>query len=563
MKSIVDDDGDDEDYIDGEDHDDKDDEDYIDGEDHDDEDDDNKLYEDNFSFCTDDASSSDEEEFESENTEERISKCWMNCQNKSTKLNMEIMSSGQRWMNSCTSVTDEITMKPLPPLHICHIAQDGKTRHCFTLETLYKIAMTSNAIENRSGETKKLQFLQPPHFITPMEDDLIDQISCRFGRGALNIEGSEFYKKQSQPKSKLVELGFFREDHFSPSEFKESLNRYMARNMVGDIYCCPLCYNEAHRRVCLDGKPENDENDADLPYDNETFNMDPMTILSKLDGGKLCSASTFCFQKAHLVKRHLRDVHGVDTSTLDGNELFHRFKIRASDGLLQRYLVKLHNRMLKQDDMTSYWFQGHNQSYIYLRQLINRRALEVEAAEINGVTGSLGGADSLSEFGSSFKRRERRIWRRLSAPYKKELDGALERESEGTRDEGNGPMKQLVEDLRRRRKRRDVVETDQSEEDSSLDTEEDLVTVIEPEEDDYEDYDGDEDDEWLKRPALLARRSSKEEKTMGAALPKRKGEKDQAQLMSQTLINSPNLTPSKKRNSWILLDSDDESLEVI
>jgi len=340
MKSIVDDDGDDEDYIDGEDHDDKDDEDYIDGEDHDDEDDDNKLYEDNFSFCTDDASSSDEEEFESENTEERISKCWMNCQNKSTKLNMEIMSSGQRWMNSCTSVTDEITMSPLPPLHICYRTPDGKTRHCFALETLYKIAMTSNIIKNRSGETKKLQFLQPPHFSTPMEDDLIDQISCRFGRGALNIEESEFYKKELGIKRNRAELDYLREidhDHFSPSEFRESLNRYMSKNMVGDIYCCPLCYIEAYRRVYLDGKSEDEDSDededdgrdSDENNDLGAFSMDPMTILSELDGDEeFRSASAFCFQKLHLVKRHLRDVHGVDTSALDGNELFHRFKVR-------------------------------------------------------------------------------------------------------------------------------------------------------------------------------------------------------------------------------------------
>jgi len=585
MKSIVDDDGDDEDY--------------IDGEDHDDEDDDNKLYEDNFSFCTDDASSSDEEEFESENTEERISKCWMNCQKKSTKLNMEIMSSGQRWMNSCTSVTDEITMSPLPPLHICYRTPDGKTRHCFALETLYKIAMTSNIIKNRSGETKKLQFLQPPHFSTPMEDDLIDQISCRFGRGALNIEESEFYKKELGIKRNRAELDYLREidhDHFSPSEFRESLNRYMSKNMVGDIYCCPLCYIEAYRRVYLDGKSEDEDSDededdgrdSDENNDLGAFSMDPMTILSELDGDEeFRSASAFCFQKLHLVKRHLRDVHGVDTSALDGNELFHRFKIRASDGLLQRYLVKLHNRMLKQGDMMSYWFQGHNQSYIYLRQLIDKREQEAEAAEQMNGTRILGSDESLlPEFGSSFKHRGQRIWGRLSAPYRKDEtfdikefvvdddneeysedeeqsdeQSQVARSIEKNEDVESDPMEQIVKELQRRRKSRgDKIESDHSQEGGSSDSEEESNS---DEPDDNFEEESDED-EWLKkkraaRPSRLSRSSNEEIRAKKLRRGKRKNQQEQS---DSPLLTSSNLTPSKKRNLRIL-DSDDDSLEVI
>ncbi len=46
-----------------------------------------------------------------------------------------------------------------------------------------------------SSPSGALQFLQPPHFRVPMEDDLLDQIASRFGRSSLVIEHSSMYKK--------------------------------------------------------------------------------------------------------------------------------------------------------------------------------------------------------------------------------------------------------------------------------------------------------------------------------------------------------------------------------
>jgi hypothetical protein len=77
------------------------------------------------------------------------------------------------------------------------------------------------ALENHE-DGQKLTFLQPPHFDSPMSEDLEDQIACRFGRQAWKIENSKNYR------------------------------RYYERFVLGlgehDLYCCPICYNEADRR---------------------------------------------------------------------------------------------------------------------------------------------------------------------------------------------------------------------------------------------------------------------------------------------------------------------------
>jgi hypothetical protein len=58
---------------------------------------------------------------------------------------------------TCPSATDAITADPLPPLHVCYVAPDGRSRQCFTLETLHKIATTSQHPQYRQNLSDQAQ----------------------------------------------------------------------------------------------------------------------------------------------------------------------------------------------------------------------------------------------------------------------------------------------------------------------------------------------------------------------------------------------------------------------
>lgn len=57
--------------------------------------------------------------------------------------------------------------------------------------------------------------------------------------------------------------------------------------------------------------------------------------------------------------------------------------------------------------MQMYWAEGHNQSYIFLRHLIERRELSLSRTD----------EDHNCEFCTSFPNRSKKIWCTLSAPY--------------------------------------------------------------------------------------------------------------------------------------------------
>ncbi|KAL7469988.1 hypothetical protein ACHAXS_010227, partial [Conticribra weissflogii] len=257
---------------------------------------------------------------------------------------------------SCPSTHDGITMMKLPKNkpHICYISPDGGTRHCFTIDTLYRIAISrkDNHDTNFSAGTQKLQFLQPPHFRSPMEDDLIDQIASRFGRSALIIEKSNIYKKLTRRGwTSNIDPGDFEDemDDFDDDgeyvggmggdgnhhglNFDERFQNYL-KNLMGntDLYCCPLCYIEADRRLGNHGDEEmeadddSDEEGDDTAVDRFSFIDDPLTILESLDS-TFKTASSFCFRLLSGVKSHLKNVHGVQISEISGNDLFKRFQV--------------------------------------------------------------------------------------------------------------------------------------------------------------------------------------------------------------------------------------------
>ena len=357
---------------------------------------------------------------------------------------------------ACPSTNDSVTMATLPKNkpHVCYVSPNGKTRHCFALDTLYRIAISARegAANDESrvalgGAPAPLVFLQPSHFRASMDDDLLDQIALRFGRPELVIEDSELYRKTVGRHDGLFgamsvlmdkELDQFDKDgeyvgHGSAScvgvstqrNFRNCFERYMQELMGStDVYCCPLCYNEADRRQGSnedeemweddESKDEKDDGTALGTEDRFSFLDDPLTILGSLDLDKFEVAATFCFRLLSDLKKHLRDVHGVDPREVEGNDVFKRFQIRASDGLLQSWLRRSTCRTTVQGDMARYWRGGENQSFVLLLNQIEKRKLHEEQDDDE--------EEREGGFCGSYPRRARRVWMDVSAPYLKQAD---------------------------------------------------------------------------------------------------------------------------------------------
>jgi hypothetical protein len=293
----------------------------------------------------------------------------------------------------CHSTEDAITLEILPKKHVCYISPDGQSRQCFAIDTLRQIALKTSKLRIRLDlDGERVTFLQPPHFRTAMSDDMLDQIASRFGRQALDLHG-DFYKRKSRD---IVAGGGVKDDDGDTDfndmfgtgqvaqdedEFIGYVQRYMDNQMGSqDIYTCPLCYSEMHRRIVKTDRikangdddddnseaasePKKEDDDEQLPTDSV---YDPMLVLGDLDDDTFRAASLFCFTKVANVKKHLRGDHTVDIRGIQGNDLYMRFRVRAPDGLLQRYLKNSFRSGTYQGDMRRYWNDGNGQSFVYL-----------------------------------------------------------------------------------------------------------------------------------------------------------------------------------------------------
>ena len=448
----------------------------------------------------------------------------------------------------CPSKIDEITMEPLPRLHVCCVAPDGEGRFCFALDTLYRIALMDP--RRHHTDSNKIAFKQPPHFRLVMEDELVDQIASRFGRLALNIEDSNIYKRSIVGQNRTVHLDFHRELSVDASQdFHDRFNEYLSSQMgSGDLYCCPLCYVEAHRRLGTGADPDDDSDAstngarASSGQENielEDFRFDPMTVLGGLDGEDFVIASNFCFRKVSQVKKHIRDDHQCATKNVEGNDLYQRFQIRAADGLLQRWLNKhekksFHLTVRSAGAMNSYWYQGHNASFIYLRdrvEAVQRFREEPGNEDDNNLDG--GDRQKSAEYFDSFERRGRRIWATLSAPYEKEDPSAIndfiaDDDEEEEVDDGPAPFaanifedekspeQLIIESMKKRRRRQgpafDMSSDDYDDEESS----EDGLEIVGEDAKYYSEEE--EEDEWTKKKSL---RENLQKRRSDAAAAKR------------------------------------------
>ena len=347
----------------------------------------------------------------------------------------------------CPSTEDAITAEALPELHVCYIAPDGKSRQCFNLETLRQIALKSSQLQLRVDiDGERQNFLQPPAFLAAMSDDLVDQIASKFGRGALDLHCAYYKNRQTKYDNKDEDDEYAYPSDSSSDEniydsfaaFRERLNDYF-KNGLGsqDIYVCPLCYGRIHRTIANppnSDDDDDDDDDADKEYDAAPSDSiyDPIMVLGHLDNDHMSIASQFCFKKLADVKEHLRQEHNVDTRGIQGNELYKRFRVRAPDGLLQRWLsTQSLGGQVKQGHMRMYWNQGNDQIFIHLLDLMERvKAYTVgslqsedDPSEEDGADDELDeNANKAREFFDTFATKASRLWKIISSPFLKSND---------------------------------------------------------------------------------------------------------------------------------------------
>jgi hypothetical protein len=165
-----------------------------------------------------------------------------------------------------------------------------------------------------------------------------------------------------------------------------------------------------------------DEQFLKLAPDSE---YDPMTVLGWLDNDKYAAASCFCFGKVASLKRHLRDDHMVETKGITGNDLYQRYRVRGTDGLLQRYLHNHRNRSHHstfQGSMQRYWFDGANQSFVCLLEMLDRADAFRDVLDNRNATDDLrehaeAYFEIARDFFESFQNRAQTEWEQLSSPF--------------------------------------------------------------------------------------------------------------------------------------------------
>jgi len=501
-----------------------------------------------------------------------------NIEDEKEKKRLDRDNTPRRIPPKCSSEYDEITMEPLPPVHVCYLAPDGKTRHCFCLDTIYRASIMTGNRQHRNDGSKKLQFLQPPHFRTAMDPDLIDEIASRFGRQALDIENTDVYQKENN----LLQLRYdfhLDDQDTSQASFAATFSRYLKRQMgSGDVYCCPICYCEAQRR--FNGGSESDDDDYDLDEGDDdddssqhysvdkvaSSKFDPMSILGALDHDVYEVASSFCFLRLSLVKKHLRDTHELDPRMVSGNDFYKRFMIRAQDGLLQRHLY--FNRIAFSGAMQRYWFEGHNQNFILLRVLIERRQHMLDE-----------GIDfDDCDFSSSFHIRASKMWSYLIAPYANsksdDSDFIDDSEVEEVEDFGPRPVFEKPEDiegefvahLRQKReslksKKRHGYESTDSDDNSNSDDdseEDELIIVGKPDSDDEIEEIESSEDEWV-----VAKRQKALSKHLTPSSSKRIKKKDKSDSSDDDADDLVFVSSSvKKASAYQSLNSSSDEADV-
>lgn len=467
---------------------------------------------------------------------------------------------------SCPSTNDAITDEDLEGMvHVCFHSPDGSSRQCFLISTLRRVAMSRPCYRQDTLTGKHMQaFLQPPHFRSIMSDDLMDQIASRFGRDALNLNG-EYYRR-----TQITDFQPQTNEGAEDSTFSDQLLRYMQSNMGSkDLYVCPLCYTVAHARMPrITTRPPKDAPIKER-YPLE-FRSDPMAVLGSMDRDEFKVASLCSSTKVHKVRQHLREDHDVDTSVLKGTDLYARFKIRTTDGLLQRYTRLMSGKHhVRQGQLQRYWFDGNNELFVLiLSQLVSaeecREILaksdhpqheEAHAYWLPGLT-----------FFESFADDTKELWDLISAPYHRyeeedmtDFIGAEEEEEDVSDGQVAHRALAMEEERERFEQQRDILLSRYRDRDDNHSSEgessEDDVVFAGQKGELPEASSSSEDDEWTKRIKNRKRSSLSSSSARSTPKLRRLRKKGPTRRMSRLKkvresdsSDDDLLTPSTKRN---------------
>ena len=347
-----------------------------------------------------DVESSDEDGMDNDNRESRSSS------------DDDDDESVERFCLPCDSKYDAVTNQRLNAEHVCWCPNnDDSNKQCFAVETLYRISKSMN----------KKHWLQPPHFRSKMDNDLINQIKAKFGENVANT----FTNLQNMHR--LILSGDAQE------QFEQALNSYMYKFLgSNDLYVCPICYTygihnlanieeEIINRHGLNDSHDDDSFDSNLGRNKrvkinrfswldsiDINNADPMDTLSRFgsNDGELDIAATCCYRKISGMKAHLKSTHKVDISALEGNDLFQRYRIRGTDGLLQHFVYRDGFRNV--GVLQAYWNYGNAAIFLHLLFLVDH--LECIDPEAHLFCAGIGSKTA------------EKIWQHVSGPYEKVQD---------------------------------------------------------------------------------------------------------------------------------------------
>ncbi len=350
----------------------------------------------------------------------------------------------------CNSTHDSITKDPFPvgSDHVCFcMGKDDNEKQCFSLETLIK---TSKSLGKR-------HWLQPPHFRTKMNDEMLEQLRLKFGEHIVNFFDESWNRSKSPSKHQMYS------QHRSDEEgFDSVLNAYLYSFMGSqDLYVCPICYHMAVKASvdhaqADDGGNGNESDDEDLHSQKEDYgwlddldlnSADPMYTLSDLchendgdgDGdneiASLQTSATFCFRHIAKLKAHLKKCHGVQDELKglsNGNDMFKRYRIRATDGLLQSYLHAQNCKLA--GAMPRYWRQGNAGLFLELVFLVDHLKEKV-SPEAYLFCANIG------------KERSKHIWEVAAQPFVNEGEDDMDFIHEGSVDSENESSSDDMNDL--------------------------------------------------------------------------------------------------------------------
>jgi len=494
-----------------------------------------------------------------------------------------VRASARPKLPECFSTHDPITAEELPKRHVCFISNDGN-RQCFALSTLHKIAMSATLKRFREdiAGNQVQTFLQPPHFRSEMSDDMLDQIASRFGREALSING-DFYKRppvtaspgRDSEDSDGMEDYDVRNALADNNDFLAQVQQYAKAQMGSqDLYVCPLCFSVAQN--CFNERDFFQPKKKAKKKTNETLEeirdryllddrlQDPMAVLKVPDSSysrEMEIASTFCYKKVSSLKVHIRDDHGLKTTGIEGNHLYVRYKVRAQDGLLQRYLFNL-NGNYSQGSMKRYWNLGSNFDFVHLLCLVDRAQIMqevIDASEEEDVSDRQKEEAEkywkrAQDFFDSFGDVVEQLWELITEPHRKssgkDMDDFIANENEEVEDEiedpdgdeGGNHRALFMDDMRKK---------------EEADAEQDRLLVERYESQVAEEEESEEDDEELSEPDSILEgegEEDEEESDTSATRWEKELKNRRKSLTPNSKKKAPRLAKLKKTG-----DSDDES----